>query len=252
MEAGTLRKMKRLLKNMVIALIIILMATLIYFQMSFYPALDSASSCYTNNPNATIEGGMITFKPVHNSPTVGVIIYPGGNVDFAAYAPLAAQISAGGYPVYLLRMPMNLAVFGINRANEVIQSNPQINHWIMMGHSLGGSMAARFSKSHTQQVSGLVLLAAYSDTDLSDMGIHVFDIYGSRDGVLNFQQKERYNIHLPDDTVTLRIEGGNHAGFGFYGPQRGDQDATIIRDVQISTTATAVIQWIQAEWPTDS
>lgn len=36
------------------------------------------------------------------------------------------------------------------------------------------------------------------------------------------------------------IEGGNHAGFGDYGPQQGDGEATISADEQQEIAADAV------------
>jgi hypothetical protein len=47
---------------------------------------------------------------------------------------------------------------------------------------------------------------------------------------------------LPPTTTYVAIEGGNHAGFGWYGPQAGDNPATISvavqsRQIQLATIA---------------
>jgi hypothetical protein len=50
----------------------------------------------------------------------GFIVYPGGRVDFRSYAPIARAIASEGYLVVMTRSPINLAVFGVNIANDVI------------------------------------------------------------------------------------------------------------------------------------
>jgi hypothetical protein len=41
-------------------------------------------------------------------------------VDFRSYAPIARAIASEGYLVVMTRSPINLAVFGVNIANDVI------------------------------------------------------------------------------------------------------------------------------------
>ena len=51
------------------------------------------------------------------SSDVAVIIYPGGRVDPYAYEDLCRSLAEEGIPVIVAEMPMDLAIFGINRAN---------------------------------------------------------------------------------------------------------------------------------------
>ena len=48
-----------------------------------------------------------------------------------------------------------------DRAQEVIAAYPEIQHWAVGGHSLGGAMAARFVYQHPGAIQGLALWAAY-------------------------------------------------------------------------------------------
>ena len=121
----------------------------------------------------------------------GIIFYPGGKVDEVAYAPLLLELAEQGYEVYLVKMPAKLAIFGMNAAEDIIEEAAHIEEWTMMGHSLGGAMAASFSASHDEEVDALVLLAAYSTEDLKNLDIDVYSFYGSEDKVLNMEKYER-------------------------------------------------------------
>lgn len=165
----------------------------------------------------------------------GIIFYPGGKVEETAYAPLLLEFAEMGYDVYLVKMPAKLAIFGMNRAEEILGLENDVKEWIMMGHSLGGAMAASFCASHDEEIDGLVLLAAYSTEDLTDKEIDVYSFYGSEDTVLNLEKYNAYKENLPEDTVELVIEGGNHAYFGFYGEQEKDGTATINREEQMAS-----------------
>lgn len=162
----------------------------------------------------------------------GIIFYPGAKVEETAYAPLLKELASQGYEVFLARMPAHLAIFGQNRADEIIENNPHITEWTMMGHSLGGAMAASYASSHEEEIDSLVLLAAYSTKDLSESGMQVLQVYGSRDLVLNMDSVEKYADYLPEDALTYVIDGGNHANYAYYGEQKGDGEATITREEQ--------------------
>ena len=162
----------------------------------------------------------------------GIVFYPGGKVDEKAYAPLLVALAENGYEVYLVQMPAKLAILDMNAAEDIMEQAEHIKEWTMMGHSLGGAMAASFSASHDEEVDALVLLAAYSTEDLSDKNIKVYSLYGSEDRVLNMESYEKYYDNLPEDKIEMVIEGGNHAYYAHYGEQDGDGVATITRDEQ--------------------
>lgn len=49
---------------------------------------------------------------------------------------------------------------------------------------------------------------------------------------------------MPADFNELVIEGGNHAGFGSYGAQAGDGEATISQEKQWRQTADEILNCI--------
>lgn len=204
-----------------------------------YPA--TAAAVATARPELSARGWYV-FKPAA-PPTVGVIFYPGGLVDAAAYAPLMQRLSDRGMLAVIVPMPLELAVFGVNRADGVIDAYPKVRRWIVGGHSLGGAMAAEYAHGHTDKVAGLALLAAYpaESTDMSKDPLAVVSVFGSNDGVAG-DVFEGSLKRLPPDAKLIEIEGGNHARFGEYGPQAGDGTATIPAGEQQRRTADAISQ----------
>lgn len=189
----------------------------------------------------------LTFRPAGVEPSTGLILYPGGRVDPRAYAPAARAIAEEGFLVVIPPMPLNLAFFAPDRAAEVISAFPEIKHWAVGGHSLGGAMTARFGHQNPGPVAGLALWASYpaSSDDLSGQDLAVASIYGTRDGVATVEEISASRPLLPPDTQWAAIEGGNHAQFGWYGPQSGDNEATISREEQQAQIVAATLELLR-------
>ena len=83
------------------------------------PASD-ALAAMKSNTNVTVhdKGNFIAFTPTQIKLKTGFIFYPGGHVDYRSYAPIAQEIARRGYMVSIVRMPLSLAVFGINTATK--------------------------------------------------------------------------------------------------------------------------------------
>ena len=170
----------------------------------------------------------------------GLVLYPGAKVDPAAYVPLACELAQRGVFCAVVKMPFNFAFFGIDAAADVMAAYPHVGSWWVGGHSLGGAMAAQFAADNPDRLAGVALLAAYSTADLSRTGLKAEVVYGSADGVLNRQKLAECEANLPAGAQTLVIEGGNHAGFGDYGPQAGDGETTTSAHDQQVQAAEAI------------
>ena len=142
-----------------------------------------------------------------------------------AYAPLLHLLAKEGMDTLLVKMPFRMAIFGINKADDLI-SDYNYTRWYISGHSLGGAMAAFYAADHETLLNGLVLLAAYP-TKKIDGSLAVTTIFGSEDHVLNMTNLEKGRVYLPEKAAEYRIDGGNHAQFGNYGVQKGDGEALI-------------------------
>jgi predicted esterase len=210
--------------------------------------MPEAYAALTSSPSVTVTmDHWAVFQPVAMNISTGLIVYPGGRVDFRSYAPLARAIATEGYLVIITKMPLNLAIFGINTANDVINSYPQINKWVIGGHSLGGTMAAQFTYENPSNIRGLFLWAAYpaSGTDLSNHTLLVTTIHGSNDGLVSSAEIDDSLKLLPPSTVRVEIEGGNHAQFGWYGDQDGDNPAKITREQQQTQILNATLNLLE-------
>lgn len=172
-----------------------------------------------------------------------VIFYPGAKVEDLAYAELLKLVAAGGADCFLVHMPYNLAVLGANKADDVM-AEYDYERWYLAGHSLGGAMAASYSEKNSERLDGLILLAAYSTKDLSGLELKTLSIYGSEDKVVNMAKIEEGRGLMPDAYEEFVIEGGNHAGFGNYGEQRGDGEAKLPADEQRALTAEKILECV--------
>jgi predicted esterase len=176
----------------------------------------------------------LTFAPTEDTPETGFIFYPGGRIDPQGYAPLMRAIASEGYLVVVPEMPLNIAAFRPSIADKIVAVHPEIDRWVISGHSVGGAMAAQYTHTHSENIAGLVIWASYppDKADLSGLEIPVMLIYGSRETrVTDSSVAERQHL-LPTDTVFVRIEGGDHHQFGSYEIDPKDHRATISRDSQ--------------------
>jgi hypothetical protein len=186
----------------------------------------------------------VVFQPASRKVSTAFVFYPGGRVDYRSYAAPLRRIAAEGYLVILLPVRLNLAFFDINAADGPIASFPEIRHWVVGGHSLGGVAAAEYA-ARNRDLDGLVFWASYPASDaLKNTGLKILSIYGTLDmgGTDAF---EASRLNLPSTTKFVVIDGGNHGQFGDYGFQPGDNEATISRADQQKQVVEATVKFLK-------
>ena len=238
-------KTKRILVITAVVLALLILGGGLYVS-DYYRADSAAQSALVSDDAVHIqaENGRILFQP-SQPPDAGLIFYPGGKVEYTAYAPLLRQLAEKGVFCVLVKMPANLAVLDISAARGIPEAFPEISHWYLAGHSLGGSMAASYCAKHSESFEGLILLASYSTADLHNSGLRVLSLYGSEDGVMNREKYEKYSGNLPSDSVQSVLAGGNHCGFGSYGFQKGDNPALLSPQEQATQAAECIFAFLQ-------
>jgi hypothetical protein len=235
---------KRILLGLVVVVVLISIGFVVWAETPLGPAPEALAALESDSQVTVTIGDYITFEPTNVQPTTGFIFYPGGRVDYRSYAAPLHELAAQGYLVVLVPVRLNLAFFEINAAKAPIDAHPEIEHWVVGGHSLGGVASAMFAKDNPE-IDGLIFWASYpADDSFKNSDINVVSMYGTNDmaGVEKFEETK---LLLPQDTQFVVIDGGNHAQFGDYGPQPGDNPATISRAEQQKQTVEASANFLQ-------
>jgi len=242
--------MKKIIRWLALSLGILFIlgaAAFVIWGLNPAPPMDEALAAMASTETVSVQTEpWLVFQPAQVAPTTGLIFYPGGHVDMRAYAHAVHNIAENGYLVVIVPMPLNLAVFGVGKAKDVMSAFPDIQKWVIAGHSLGGSMAANFADSHPGSLDGIILWASYpaKSDNLSNQDIDSLSIYSTRDGLSTLSKIQASELLLPRDTRWVAIEGGNHAQFGWYGPQSGDNKATISRLEQQEQIVQATLDFL--------
>ena len=175
----------------------------------------------------------IIFDPVGEEQT-GLIYYPGGRVDPRGYSPLLREIAEEGFLVVVPSMPINMAIFDADAADEIIPEFPSVEKWVIAGHSVGGAAAAIYANNNVEDIAGLVIWASYppNSSELASTDLPVTLIYGELDEGSNLATIKDKKDLLPPDTVYVEIPGGDHHQFGSYLVQEGTDRSTISKAEQ--------------------
>lgn len=224
------RRKKWLLAGGIFLLVLAILAGAFFWYVSdYYRAEDVALEVLAQDSTIEVQDNLTILSPSYPTDTA-IIFYPGAKVEAEAYLPLLDQIRQTGVTCILVHMPFHMAIFDVNAAEEVMEQFPEYRHWYMAGHSMGGAMASQFAADHPDEVDGLILLGAYLYGDYPPE--NTLTIYGS------LNQSVEDNIDYTENIV--EIQGGNHAQFGNYGPQKGDLPATISAEEQQKQTVEAM------------
>ena len=226
---------KKVKLSLIISLIVVVVLSgsfLIYVACG-YKADDDAVALY-NADNVEFKDGYVVVSP-KVSIGVGLIFYPGANVEYTAYLPLMDQLASVGITCYLVKMPFNMAIIDANRGDVVLENHEdEHSTWLVGGHSMGGAMASQYAAENQDKIDGLVLLGAYPYKEYPlDKTV---TIYGSLNTSVEEKLDYTENVHV--------IEGGNHAYFGNYGEQAGDSVGEISREAQQRETVAVIFAFV--------
>lgn len=226
-------------KKTVLGIVLIILAGLLVWgaQWATYarpPLPEALTALRSNDLVAVTDEPWLAFSSAQSYPTVGFIFYPGGRIDPRGYAPLMQAVASQGYLIVIPTMPLNMAPFNSNVASEIMVFYPEIQNWVIGGHSVGGTMAAQYTVNHTDEIDGVVIWASYpADTgDLSELSIPVTLIYGSLDPRVNTDSIAERQSLLPPDCEVVQIIGGDHHQFGAYKINPEEHFATISAEDQ--------------------
>lgn len=229
--------MKNTLKKIIkvfVLLVVILISTFLIYTSIYYKA-DEVSSALLYHENIHIKNDDIIEIYKDNNYDKAIVFYPGAKVEYISYLPILNNIvENSNVKIFLVKMPFNLAVLDYDAADNIISENKDINVWYVGGHSMGGAMASNYASRNKEKVKGVILLGAYIYGGYDDK--NTITIYGE----LNKSVKDK--INYAENIV--EIKGGNHSQFGNYGEQKGDEVATISRELQQNLAVDEIIKFI--------
>jgi len=225
------RRPLRVLRRVVVVFVVVvaLLATAfgIYANTVSLANRDMSLLAWTN-PAVDIEvtDHSIVMTPTGESSGTGLVFIPGAKVEPAAYLyKLSGLVEIAGATVVITKPTLNLAFFDTRPLSTFEADAPEVDSWLVGGHSLGGVRACQLADD--PDVRGLVLFGSYCANDLSSADLAVLSISGSNDGLSTPDKIADAQNNLPGDTTFVEIAGGNHAGFGDYGDQAGDGESTL-------------------------
>ena len=238
---------KRLILIIILALLIGGLAYFTYYVSDISYTDDTALTILSSNGSYTVmdTSNYITFTPTANKSSTGIIFYPGAKIQPESYSVIASKLATNGYTTIIVKMPFNLAIFGENKANNVITEHKEISKWVIAGHSLGGVFASDYAVNHQDEIKGVIYLAAYPNTNASNATFKALSIRGSLDGLATSKEISDNINKFPVNTTFVTINGGNHANFGDYGMQVGDNNSTITRQEQQNMTVGYILEFLK-------
>ena len=158
---------------------------------------------------------------------VGFIIYPGAKADERSYAYIAQQLNAEGHTAVIPNIPLHMSVWGPEQGLEIIEDNPEVEKWFLIGHSLGGLPISQIAAKQPEKLEGIAFVASLMICDLSDTDLSAIRITAEHDGVMPDKMMESNLDYLPENSTSVMIEGANHNQFGAYWHPGFDGKATI-------------------------
>jgi dienelactone hydrolase len=238
--------MKNLRKLIIGLILILLIGTVSFTGWATLSAQDATARAVEVLQENGIqrEKGQLVFRTSTQTDR-GLIYYPGGLVEPEAYAVTAQGIADAGYLVVVPKMPLNLAFMGINRADLIRRDYPEIESWVIGGHSLGGAMAAEYAKNNADSLDGLIMFASYpsNNKDYVNFSIPILAIIGSNDPGAA-KQMEFYKAAAGSASIFV-IEGGNHRQYADYRFQNNDGVASISTEEQQEQIILAVTNFLE-------
>ena len=195
-------------------------------------AITDAASAQARVSLDDVGGRVLSIKPADSDGALLFVLYPGGLVRPQAYEWLGRALAEHGVQTVIPEFAADLAVTGKDRADGLIAHYAAGRPVVIGGHSLGGAMAADYAARHADQLSGLILLAAYppEGVDLTRTSFGSLSLLAEHDQVAAAAKVQAGMTQLSPSSRLEVIPGAVHAFFGRYGPQQGDGVPTVRRE----------------------
>ena len=231
----TRRRILRIGIAIVAVVVLVTVAFLFYASIVAHGDRQASIDVFQNaKVSVTSTDNSIVLTPTGPASGDGLVFIPGAKVDPYAYMyKLSGIVETSGVTVVITKPTLNLAFFDQRPLSTFTADAPNVDTWFVGGHSLGGVRACQLAAvDEGRDVAGLVLFGSYCANDLSGSALRVLSIGGSKDGLSTPQKIDDAAALLPSDAIFVQVAGLNHAGFGDYGAQAGDNESSLDRTEQ--------------------
>jgi hypothetical protein len=215
-----MKKILKIVAVIVVALPVLALGWLVYStdKNLASPTPEALTALASDDAVVVDDGDWLVMRPAGSTPTAGFILYPGANCDIRGYAPLAREIASAGYLTIVVSMPFDFSIFAPDRADDVRAAFPEIQDWVIAGHSMGGAMAGRYAFHHADDLAGLILWDSYppAANSLADSTLPVLHVHRATTDGLPPQKFEDMRGVYPTDSVWVPVPGGVHMYFGAF------------------------------------
>lgn len=237
-SARTVRRwMIRLIAVLLVIIVCAAIALAVWAKTGVMKAEPGPLESVLTEPGVEVaeDADAMVLRPAEETDSsLGLVFYPGAKVDADAYAARLAGLAVDtGTTVVIVKPWLGLALFDPRGLTAFTGHVPEVETWMVGGHSMGGVRAC----SAASGAAALILFASYCGTDISDSEVPVLSLSGSADGLSTPQKIAENRDHLPASARMVEIPGASHASFGDYGPQSGDGTPNI-DDEQMNTAVT--------------
>jgi len=250
--------MKKALK--IIGIIGVVLVVGMYAYLSITTARNNAApaaealAAMESDAQVTVEyGDYLTLTPAAAGPKTGIVFYPGAYCDIRGYTPIWKEIAAQGYLVVIAKMPFDFAIFSPNAADGVRAAHPEIEEWIIAGHSMGGAMAGVYADNNRDNLAGVIVFDSYppGSNSLADVDFPILLFERARlDGSRSQKFIDNANLY-PASAELILIPGAQHMYYGSFdgGAYKEEWESGIERDAMQRIVINGITAWLAANFP---
>lgn len=210
-----------------------------------FSAVEPALAAMQSDAQVTVTESLtdIVLTPASGADEAGVLFQPGAKVEARAYAAVLRPLAEAGHRIVIVKQPLSIAFLALGAYDSARSAYPEVQRWVVAGHSLGGTVAA--IEADSSGADGLLLYASYPASDMSTtLDAAVLSVSASLDGLATPADIDASKANLPPNATFTVIEGAVHAYFGDYGPQPGDGTPTISHDDARAQISAASVEFV--------
>jgi len=250
--------MKKALK--IIGIVVALVAVGMYAYLSITTVRNNAApaaaalAAMESDERVTVEyDEYLALTPAGSTPKTGIVFYAGAYCDIRGYTPVWKEIAAQGYLVVSPKLPFDFAIFAPNAADEVRAAHPEIEQWIIAGHSMGGAMAGVYADNNRDNLAGAIVFDSYppGSNSLADADLPILLFERARaDGSRSQKFIDNANLYPESAELTL-IPGAQHMYYGSFdgGAYQEEWEPDIKRDAMQKIVVDGMTAWLARNFP---